>query len=101
MSITSFGSCQAVRKIGQLPRTMEKVEVTKEWLAEDDPKQGSLSRIVQRNTKLLKIRNPEFSKAGFVECHTNGLRVFLRIKANAIVSKAVDFLEIVWHRRYQ
>ena len=44
MYIRSLRSCQALRKIAELPRIVSKVEVTPEWLAENPAKQAELAR---------------------------------------------------------
>lgn len=41
MPITSFGSCQALRKIAEVPSVIARVEVTPEWLAENEAKHAS------------------------------------------------------------
>jgi hypothetical protein len=40
MYIRSLRSCQALRKIAELPRIVSKAEVTPEWLAENPAKQA-------------------------------------------------------------
>jgi hypothetical protein len=39
MPITSFGSCQAVRKIAEIHAVIARAEVTPEWLAMNEAKQ--------------------------------------------------------------